>query len=100
MSSIVPRSYPKSETPKILDRRPWFRLEGGDGARRDRDGRRTQLTFEARCPFCARTLTIFVWSFAGSGCKKCPCGAILRRALGEFIAEKLITLEAAGGKTS
>lgn len=31
---------------------------------------------DVQCPYCARVLTVYLWSFAGSG-KRCPCGARL-----------------------
>ena len=31
------------------------------------------------CPFCHGELTIYLWSFAGHGKKRCVCGAILYR---------------------
>lgn len=36
-------------------------------------GRSTQ---EVVCPFCNRTVKVYLWSFYGSG-KKCDCGVVL-----------------------
>lgn len=31
------------------------------------------------CPFCSAPLEIYLWSLAGSGKKRCACGAALYR---------------------
>jgi len=31
----------------------------------------------AECPFCRTPVMIFLWSIAGNGKKRCPCGAVL-----------------------
>jgi hypothetical protein len=41
----------------------------------------------ARCPFCDREVTIYLWSIAGSGKKKCLCGAALHA---DGVARKLV----------
>ena len=41
----------------------------------------------ATCPFCAGSVTIFLWSIAGNGKKRCSCGAALHS---DGIARKLI----------
>jgi hypothetical protein len=44
------------------------------GAIADGQGRRTQKTINAICPFCHGEVRIFVWSLCGGG-KLCACGA-------------------------
>jgi hypothetical protein len=42
---------------------------------------------DAQCPFCDRSVTIYLWSIAGSGKKRCLCGAALHT---DGIARKLV----------
>ena len=41
----------------------------------------------AECPFCASSVTIYLWSIAGNGKKLCACGAALHA---DRIARKLV----------
>jgi hypothetical protein len=41
----------------------------------------------ADCPFCAGPVVIFLWSIAGNGKKRCPCGAALHA---DGLARKLV----------
>jgi len=45
----------------------------------------------ATCPFCNGSVTIFLWSIAGNGKKRCSCGAALHS---DGIARKLASLDA------
>lgn len=65
---------------KRLERRP-FDV-------RNRVGAVGKTSVMADCPFCGVRSIIFVWSFAGSGKKACPCGAMFR-ANGQ-VSEKLV----------
>lgn len=45
----------------------------------------------AECPFCEALVTIYLWSFAGSGKKRCKCGAMFyNRSGGE--SHKLVEI--------
>ncbi len=46
-----------------------------------------KTTASVTCPFCDAHVTIFVWSFAGHGKKRCACGAVLYRS---GVARKLM----------
>lgn len=41
-----------------------------------RVGRVGRTSVMADCPFCGAHSVIYLWSFAGSGKKACPCGAM------------------------
>ena len=43
----------------------------------------------AECPFCGRSVTIYLWSIAGNGKKLCPCGAALHA---NGLARKLVEI--------
>ena len=43
----------------------------------------------ATCPFCASSVTIYLWSIAGNGKKLCSCGAALHA---DGLARKLVEI--------
>jgi len=45
----------------------------------------------AECPFCGRSVVIYLWAIAGNGKKKCPCGAALHD---DRVARKLVEMPA------
>ena len=47
--------------------------EYGEGYQHSSHGR---TTLDVQCPFCNAWMTVYVWSFAGSG-KRCECGALI-----------------------
>lgn len=55
----------------VRDERPWKVI-----CRTSLHGR---SRVHADCPFCGEPAVIFLWSFAGHGKKKCPCGAAFYR---------------------
>jgi hypothetical protein len=66
-------------TPKRLEERRY--------KTRDRDRAHGKSSVIADCPFCDAAVVIYLWSIAGSGKKRCSCGAALHS---DGVARKLV----------
>lgn len=71
MTVVQPGGLPVSDA-GTGEERAWASSRSGSSA----SGKTSII---ATCPFCKNSLTIFVWSFAGHGKKRCTCGAVLYR---------------------